>query len=714
MSILLLWRYYRVALRTFAIGLGITVGLQIWLNIQHKHYAQTQLNQLALSYAERVQYQLEEENHILQGLQSAFIANTNLTNQAFTQILKQQNIQGHFPNFVSIQFIREIQSINLESYTRSRQLENPSFTVKTTSPRPVYQIIDFLYPDGPNTHVQIGLDISDQTLNLIAIEYSRDQGRAVTSAIAPLKNAEKSPLGFIINLPIYMPNKGATNQIERRAAFIGSINAILSIENIINWLGKDLNKNVRIQLQDTGSTSGLIEAKKISIFYPKPGQLQPQAFNELSAHALIQFPGRQWSVRLFAHQSAFPQQNIFKYLIWVLGLILSTAFAVLLQRQRNSHESALDLAEQITQDLRKHEQHFQQMAQLAEQSRDLIISRDLQGNIVYANQAARIYFSDHSPILLGQNKPLLLSAELAINSIPIRQECQHRNADGELHYFELTLFPLYNQEGLHEGSAMFAHDISQHKELLVELQNSRERFTSLLELATDWYWEQDTHFRFTQISAGFFKTHPIDRSLLLGRCRWEMGDDQLSTENWRAHKAQLDAQQNFYNFIYTLNVNEHRIIICSSGQAYFNEKNEFLGYRGISKEIASNNEHAALQEQIASILNSMADGVIAVALNGEVEYMNPAAIHLLNCRTTAVLGKHIDRIYRVISLEEHSPLVSLIHLTLSAIETSPPPREVLLLSTHRQSMPIKESVIHLKNSKGTLVGLALIFRHLKT
>jgi PAS domain-containing protein len=325
------------------------------------------------------------------------------------------------------------------------------------------------------------LDISNQTLNLIAIEYSRDQGRAVTSIISPIEDTKKFRLGFIINLPVYMPNTLLSNRVERRVAFIGSINAVLSVENIITWLGKDLNKSVRIQLQDTGSTSGLIDTKKITALYPKIGQLQPQSFNELSSRAIIQFTGRQWRISLFASPNAFPQQNIFKYLIWLIGFILSISFAVLLQRQRNSHESVLDLAEQITQDLLKHEQHFQQMAQLAEQSRDLIVSRDLQGNVIYANQAARIYFADYAPILLGQNKPLLLSAELAINTIPIQQECQHRNTDGDMHYFELTLFPLYNREGQREGSAMFAHDISQHKELIVELQNSRERFTKLLE-----------------------------------------------------------------------------------------------------------------------------------------------------------------------------------------------------------------------------------------
>lgn len=714
MSILSLWRHYRVALRTFAAGILLTIALQAGLNIQQKNNAQSQIEQLAGVYAERIEFKLEAETNILRGLQNAFIANPNLSGQTFTNILKLQNIQGRFPDFVSVHFIREIPTADSDSFIALRRQENPNFTIISSSPRPVYQVIDYIFPDTPQTRGLIGMDISDQTGNLIALEYSRDQGRGVASPPFRLKEYKPAPLGFIMRLPVYSPDKPVANPTERRIAFIGSIGASFTIENIISWLGHDLTNNIHIQLQDIGATSGLYEKQQNQQLYPEKSYTP--AFNELKASTLIQFPGRQWRLTLYAMPSVFPQPYLFNYLLWILGFSLSLMFALLLQRQRNSHESALDLAGLITYDLRKHEQHFQQMAQLAEESRDLIISRDMQGKISYANRAARLYFSESTPVLLGKNKPLFLSAELAISETPIRQECQHRHQDGELHYFELTLFPLYDQSGKHAGSAMFVHDITQHKELFIELQNSRERFATLVELATDWYWEKDKDFRFTQISAGFFKLHNIDRALLIGRCSWEVCDNTLSAEEWRIHKAQLEAHQCFHNFVYTLQVDFHSIIIRSSGQPYFDDQGELLGYRGIGHDITAsiNNEQSNQQEQqrIAAILSSMADGVITLGLNGEVEFMNPAAIHLLNCRTTAALGKHIDRIYRVISMEERSPLASLFYIALTAIENAPLPREVLLLNANSHAFAVQESIIHLKNSRGTLTGLALIFRPL--
>ncbi|AZN37555.1 CHASE domain-containing protein [Iodobacter ciconiae] len=713
MIVLSLLRRYPVALRTFLAGVVLTACVQVWLNFQHQNHAQTQLNHLALIYAERIESKLDAEINILRGIQNAFIANTNLNKKTFSTILKQQNIQGRFPDFISVQFIREIASSDIDVYIHHRKLDNPAFNISLSSPRAVYQIIDFIFPEHAVLHEPEGFEISHQTANLIAIEYARDQGRGVASPAYALQGYKNASLGFAIRFPIYSPNKPLNNQKERRSAFIGSLGATFTIDKMIAWLGNDVEKNIRLQLQDTGTTSGLNKTEKSKIIY-KTKSLSNRN-NELNANALIQFPGRQWKLSLFAPASIFPRYNALDYFIWILGFTLSIFIAVLLQRQRNNRASALDLAEQITQDLRKNKQHYQQVAQLTEDAHDLIISRDLNGKIIYANRAARIYFSESTPVLLGKNKPLLLSAELAINEIPIRQECQHRHTDGELHFLELTLFPLYNQEAVHSGSAMFVHNITQHKELMIELQKSRERFSALLELAADWYWEQDKNFRFTQVSTGFFNLYSLNQTSVIGHQRWELSDGCLSAEEWRAHQSLLKTLRSFRDFIYTLKVGASNMIVRVSGQPFFDEQGELQGYRGIGYDITAskNNEQAIQLEQqrIASILNSMADGVITTALNGDVEFINPSAIQLLNCRTATSIGKHINHIYQVISPKDQNPLIPLFSMALDSIEKNTPSRTVLL-NTHKQSLLIQESIIHLKNSTGTLIGFALIIRQI--
>jgi PAS domain-containing protein len=42
----------------------------------------------------------------------------------------------------------------------------------------------------------------------------------------------------------------------------------------------------------------------------------------------------------------------------------------------------------------------------------------------------------------------------------------------------------------------------QRMQALDELEHSRERFRSLAEMSSDWFWEQDKELRFTYISHG--------------------------------------------------------------------------------------------------------------------------------------------------------------------------------------------------------------------
>jgi len=88
-------------------------------------------------------------------------------------------------------------------------------------------------------------------------------------------------------------------------------------------------------------------------------------------------------------------------------------------------------------------------------------------------------------------------------------------------------------------------DITEHKASLAILQESEARFRALTELSSDWYWEQDAEYRFTRfhgaIQAGRNKTgqHSI------GKTRWENGALNMTEAAWAAHRAVLDARQEF-------------------------------------------------------------------------------------------------------------------------------------------------------------------------
>ena len=118
------------------------------------------------------------------------------------------------------------------------------------------------------------------------------------------------------------------------------------------------------------------------------------------------------------------------------------------------------------------------------------------------------------------------------------------------------------------------------------LAASEARFRSLLELSSEWYWEQDAEYRFTRFSSDHPAKSAIGESGLLGRRRWEVQEIRLSAQAWAAHRADLDARRVFRNLEYpVVNKSGEEHWFSVSGHPTFNAAGKFTGYRGVVRRI---------------------------------------------------------------------------------------------------------------------------------
>ncbi len=58
---------------------------------------------------------------------------------------------------------------------------------------------------------------------------------------------------------------------------------------------------------------------------------------------------------------------------------------------------------------------------------------------------------------------------------------------------------------------------------LAEAREAGDKFSELVELSSDWYWEQDEQFRFSVISGGVINKGVSLISTSLGKRRWDAG-----------------------------------------------------------------------------------------------------------------------------------------------------------------------------------------------
>jgi diguanylate cyclase (GGDEF)-like protein/PAS domain S-box-containing protein len=145
---------------------------------------------------------------------------------------------------------------------------------------------------------------------------------------------------------------------------------------------------------------------------------------------------------------------------------------------------------------------------------------------------------------------------------------------------------------LSECYAFVAGQIAQFDQLIrarEQLRQSEERFRGLIELSSDWIWEQDEGFRFTffegnQIVEATSGVKPTSR---LGKRRWDLPALNLTEDDWAKHKAMLERHETFQDFLIRRSDLEGRERWMSvSGKPIYDAEGKFKGYRGIAKDVS--------------------------------------------------------------------------------------------------------------------------------
>jgi len=136
-------------------------------------------------------------------------------------------------------------------------------------------------------------------------------------------------------------------------------------------------------------------------------------------------------------------------------------------------------------------------------------------------------------------------------------------------------------------------DITARKQAERTLRDNEARFRALTHLSSDWYWEQDEHFRFVRMDGDLqgITGRPIEEHI--GRTRWELEERSLSEADWEQHRALLRSHQEFRDF--QMRQRGHRgreMWVSVSGTPIFDAQGAFRGYRGIGRDITAQKEAA--------------------------------------------------------------------------------------------------------------------------
>jgi diguanylate cyclase (GGDEF)-like protein/PAS domain S-box-containing protein len=239
---------------------------------------------------------------------------------------------------------------------------------------------------------------------------------------------------------------------------------------------------------------------------------------------------------------------------------------------------------------------------------DAVVVVDKRGRIVRANRATEALFGYSNDELLSFTLKDLMAAschrQVALRvkscfaSPPVKPE--NLNCD-------LTVVTRAGQEVMvdlrlnrfDDGTKSYAvvaiREVSHQRNLAKQFAESEAHFRTRSVLSADWYWKQDANLRFTYISSDEEDKHLCLVENAIGKTRTELPYEWETPESRAEHERIINAREPFRDLLLHNTANDRFALV--SGEPVFNDRGEFIGYQGISRNVtAEKRAERALRE----------------------------------------------------------------------------------------------------------------------
>ncbi len=153
------------------------------------------------------------------------------------------------------------------------------------------------------------------------------------------------------------------------------------------------------------------------------------------------------------------------------------------------------------------------------------------------------------------------------------------------------------------SSRASAVDLASH--MTGDLRRSEERFRTATDVSSEWYWEQDREHRLVDLVGKAHQDAGLDFDRIRNQTRWEVAPKALSPEEWAAHRAALETRQPFHLRYPVRAPDGGTRWLESKGRPRFDEKGDFIGYHGTSRDITEHVEAEARLKQQATLLRTI-------------------------------------------------------------------------------------------------------------
>jgi PAS domain S-box-containing protein len=236
-----------------------------------------------------------------------------------------------------------------------------------------------------------------------------------------------------------------------------------------------------------------------------------------------------------------------------------------------------------------------------------------------------------------------------------RQFCVLRK-DGKRRWIIVSAAPIYNEIGERIAAFQVFPDITELKQAVEALRESEEKFRNLVETTSDWIWETDAKGNYSYTSPRVRDLLGYEPNEVIGRKPFDfMPLDEA--ERLAAEFVRINAERRPFFNLENINLRKdgNRVILETSGVPRIDSQGNFLGYRGIDRNISerkrAEEERLKLEAQMREVQKLESLGVLAGGIahdfnNLLMAILGNADLALLSLSSVSPARHNIDAIVK--------------------------------------------------------------------
>ncbi len=638
----------RKALVIFIIGILFTVIATFYTkyNVEAETYRDFKLicNDLKISILSR----LYAHAQLLRCGSAFFTASDTVTRKEWSEFYEHAKISNNLPGIQGIGFSYIIPKNNLQQHIREiRKQGFPDYTVKPAGDRNIYTSIIYIEPFSGRNLRAFGYDMFSEPVRRKAMEFACDSDVATLSGkvILVQETNEDIQAGTLMYVPVYRNGMPVNTVEQRRVAIKGWVYSPYRMNDLMQGiLGRwDVNWHDRIHLQIYDD-----ECITVNSLLFDSQRNDALSHNDLLSRTIslpIEFYGKKWILYFSQSVEQLPFFQDKVLIVLLCGIAISLLLFFLSLSLFNTRYSALQIAEQLTSELKESEARFKNM--FMRHNSIMLLVEPEKGTIINANVAASEFYGYSIPELCAMSVDDISSSTTGQTSderIKANDKKQnyfiftHKLADGKKRIVEVHSSPI-----TYAGkSILFSiiHDITERKHAEQALRDNEEKLRlaylyarSLIEASLDPLVTINVDGKITDVNTATEKATGLSRDYLVGT--------DFSEYFTEPDKARIGYQKVFeqgYVIDYPLTIRHlsgKLTDVLYNASVYRDEQGRILGIFAAARDITER-EHAeqALRDNeeklrlaylyARSLIEASLDPLVTINVDGKITDVNTA------------------------------------------------------------------------------------------